>query len=242
MEGAILFDFGGTLDCPAHWLDRFLMHYRAAGLELDRATLDRAFTAATAFAYRTTDRMRDFDLTATLSYLVRHQLVTLRETDTNLRAAIDALGIQRAEAVISASFAAESRAGLAASRLVLERLAERFQLAIVSNFYGNLDRILDESGLTPFVTFVADSSRLRCFKPDYAIFNAALQALGTRPEHALMVGDSLTKDCAPALDLGLRTAWLRYRTSGYPELGSPIVPDFTIDALAELQDLKWING
>jgi FMN phosphatase YigB (HAD superfamily) len=244
MEGAILFDFGGTLDCPAHWLDRFLAHYCTVGLELDRAILDRAFTAATAFAYRTTDRMRDFDLAATIRYLVRHQLATLRETDTNLRAAIDAIGVEHAEATISASFAAESLTGLAASRAVLERLAVRFQLAIVSNFYGNLDRILDQSGLMPLVTFVADSSRLGSFKPDYAIFNAALQALETRSDHILMVGDSLTKDCAPAHALGLRTAWLRYHTPGHPELGPrpPVVPDFTIDALAELQDLKWINS
>lgn len=243
MEGAILFDFGGTLDCPAHWLDRFLAHYRAAGIELDRASLDRAFTAATSFAYRTTDRMRGFDLAATIRYLVRHQLATLRESDTNLRAAIDALGFQHAEAAISGSFAAESRTGLAVSRTVLERLAERFQLAIVSNFYGNLDRILDESGLLPLVAFVADSSRLGSFKPDHTIFNAALEALAMRPDHILMVGDSLTKDCAPAHALGLRTAWLRYRTPSHSGHASrpPIVPDFTIDTLAELQHLKWIN-
>jgi FMN phosphatase YigB (HAD superfamily) len=244
MDGAILFDFGGTLDCPAHWLDRFLAHYRAAGLELDRATLDRAFTAATSFAYQTTDRMRDLDLTATIRYLVRHQLATLRETDANLRSAVDAIGVEHAEASISASFAAESRVGLEASRVVLRSLAERFQLAIVSNFYGNLDRILDESGLLPLLTFVADSSRLGSFKPDHAIFSAALRALGIGPQHALMVGDSLTKDCAPAHALGLRTAWLRYRSPGHPAPGSRplIVPDFTIATLEELHQLQWING
>jgi len=244
MEGAIIFDFGGTLDCPAHWLDRFLMHYRAAGIELGRATLDGAFTAATALAYRTTDHMRDFDLAATVSYLVHHQLAALREADTNLRAAIDRIGAEQAETAISASFASESRKGLAVSRRVLERLAERFQLAIVSNFYGNLERILDESALLPLLAFVGDSSRLGSFKPDYAIFNAALRALAMRPEQILMVGDSLTKDCAPARDLGLRTAWLRYRAPGHPEHGPrpPGVPDFTIATLAELHYLKWNNG
>jgi FMN phosphatase YigB (HAD superfamily) len=244
MDGAILFDFGGTLDCPSHWLDRFLAHYRTAGLELDRATLDRAFSAATSFAYQTTDRMRDLDLTATIRYLVHHQLASLRETNANLRSAVDAIGVEHAEASISASFAAESRVGLEASRVVLRSLAERFQLAIVSNFYGNLDRILDESGLLPLLTYVADSSRLGSFKPDHAIFEATLQALAVRPDRALMVGDSLTKDCLPAQDLGLHTAWLRYHTSGQPKPGSrlPIVADFTIATLAELQHLKWING
>jgi hypothetical protein len=37
---ALLFDFGGTLDGPAHWLDRFLASYRNAGIDISRADLD----------------------------------------------------------------------------------------------------------------------------------------------------------------------------------------------------------
>jgi FMN phosphatase YigB (HAD superfamily) len=243
MEAAILFDFGGTLDWPAHWLDRFLAHYHAAGLGIDRATLDHAFSAATSFAYRTADRVRELDLEATIRYLVRYQLATLRETDAHLRAAIDAIGSERAEAAISASFASESRVGLATSRAILQGLAERFRLGVVSNFYGNLDRILDECGLLPMLAFVADSSRLGIFKPDRRIFSAAVDTIGVSPARALMVGDSLGKDCAPARALGMRTAWLRHSIPG-PDANPQMLveADFTIGALAELQHLKWMNG
>ena len=265
MEAAIFFDFGGTLDWPAHWLDRFLAHYRAAGLKLDRAILDDAFSAATAFAYRTADGMRELYLEATIRYLVRCQLATLREKDAHFRAALDVIGSERAESAISASFAAESRVGLATSRAILERLAGRFRLGVVSNFYGNLDRILDECGLLPMLAVVADSSRLGIFKPDQRIFTAAVDALGLNPARTLMVGDSLGKDCAPARALGMRTVWLRHQIPGPDALyrrqtaqsakaagsqthsrtgsqANPIFADFTIDALAELQHLKWMNG
>jgi FMN phosphatase YigB (HAD superfamily) len=265
MEAAILFDFGGTLDSPAHWLDRFLAHYRAAGLELDRATLDNAFSAATSFAYRTADAMRELDLEATIRYLVRDQLATLRETHTHFRAALDVIGSECAEAAISASFAAESRVGLATSRAILERLAGRFRLGVVSNFYGNLDHILDECGLLPMLAVVVDSSRLGIFKPDRRIFTAAVDAIGLSPARTLMVGDSLSKDCAPAHALGMRTAWLRHQipdpdalygrqtaqsvkaddSQPHSRTGShanAIFADFTIDALTELQHLKWMNG
>lgn len=243
MEGAILFDFGGTLDWPAHWLDRFLAHYRAAGIELDRDILDRAFTAATGFAYRTADGMHELDLEATIRYLVRHQLATLRETDGCLRGMIDTIGAERAETAISTPFAAESRVGLGASRAVLESLAGSYRLGVISNFYGNLDRILDEAGLLPLIAFVADSSRIGIFKPDPRIFTKTIEAMGASPARALMVGDSLSKDCVPARALGMHTAWLRHRIPGPDaDAHSDGEADFTIGTLAELQHLKWMNG
>ena len=77
-------------------------------------------------------------------------------------------------------------------------LAPRFRIGVVSNFYGNLEAVLSEAGLLPFVTAAVDSSRVGAFKPDPAIFQAALARLDARPEESAMVGDSLNKDCAPA--------------------------------------------
>jgi FMN phosphatase YigB (HAD superfamily) len=240
---AILFDFGGTLDWPAHWLDRFVEHSRAAGLDLDREALDHAFKAATAFGYRTADRMRQLGLNGTVRYHLHHQLATLRERDDRIRAIIDEFGVGQLELAIGASFVSESRAGLATSRAILENLADSYQLGIVSNFYGNLDLILDECGLSPLFRFVADSSRLGIFKPDRRIFITALDAIGADPASTLMVGDSLSKDCAPARALGMRTAWLRHAIPG-PDTNPQMLAeaDFTISALAELQHLKWMNG
>jgi hypothetical protein len=74
VKKTILFDFGGTLDYPRHWLDRFVVHYRAAGIELTRAPLDTAFDHATRMGYRSTRMLSSYGLTELVDYLVHQQL------------------------------------------------------------------------------------------------------------------------------------------------------------------------
>src|SRR5258708_26276118 len=121
---AMLFDFGGTLDYPRHWLDRFLTHYHAAGLRLSREELDRAFDAATQTAYRSTAQVREYRLGELIPYLVGLQLVFLRDhhRSASARSEMDLAdpGVVRdLSERVSAGFIEESRAGLASSRAVL---------------------------------------------------------------------------------------------------------------------------
>jgi FMN phosphatase YigB (HAD superfamily) len=156
---------------------------------------------------------------------------------------------------ITQSFVAESRRGFEVSREVLRTLEGRFRMGVVSNFYGNLGNILAEADLARFFGTVVDSSQVGIFKPDAGIFLAALERLGSAPSETAMVGDSIDKDCLPAQRLGIKGIWLRnptgvetvgsgdvmVRSGGAGVEGEPnaALPDFTIDTLAELQDLKW---
>jgi FMN phosphatase YigB (HAD superfamily) len=79
---------------------------------------------------------------------------------------------------------------------------------VVSNFYGNVARILAEADILPLLTVVADSNRVGWMKPDRRIFDHALRALGTPAQATLHVGDSHERDVRAAGALGLRTAWL----------------------------------
>jgi HAD superfamily hydrolase (TIGR01509 family) len=94
------------------------------------------------------------------------------------------------------------------TRPMLERLAERHPLGVVSNFTGNLEPCLVELGLRPFFNALADSALLGVAKPDPAIFAAALAELGVEPAGAWMVGDNPDTDIRPATALGMRTIWL----------------------------------
>jgi len=47
-------------------------------------------------------------------------------------------------------------------------------------------------------------------KPDPAPFKLALQALGTKPEETLMVGDWVARDIVGAKALGITTCWAKY--------------------------------
>src|SRR5580700_1031904 len=120
---ALLFDFGGTLDGPAHWLDRFLASYRAAGVEITRAELDPAFDHATRIGYGTTRVVARFGLTDLVRFLVGHQFEYLRKSGPDqLRARLDdsgAAGRHRLVEAVTSSFVRETSAGLAHSREII---------------------------------------------------------------------------------------------------------------------------
>jgi HAD superfamily hydrolase (TIGR01549 family) len=237
---ALLFDFGGTLDGPAHWLDRFLGSYRAAGVDISRTELDPAFDHATRTGYGATRIVARFGMTDLVRFLVGHQFEYLRKSGPEqLRATLDdsgAAGRHRLVEAVTNSFVRETSAGLAHSRDVVGSLKSRFKMGVVSNFYGNLDRVLEEAKLDRFFTAVADSSRVGSFKPDSGIFEAALKKMQCVPESAAMIGDSPGKDCAPARKLGMRTVWLCTEARGDEDSGAA---DVTIRSIDEVARIQW---
>jgi len=242
--GAVLFDFGGTLDFPRHWLDRFYIHYHEAGLALTRAQLDQAFSAATRAAYRSAALLHNFRLIDLIPWLVRRQLECLRHLQSSRMPSVVApwqARFARETLVdrISEAFIQESMDGLAHSRVILANLAVRFKIGVVSNFYGNLERILEEAGFAPIVAAIADSGCLGIYKPDPEIYRTVLGMLALAPAVTTMVGDSLDKDCAPARELGMRTVWLRHREASFQSAHAQDHADFTITALEELNPLLY---
>ena len=218
---AILFDYGGTLDGPAsHWLDRFVDLYAAAGRAVPFDALRTAFYRADEAAYGDA-RVADMSLAQLMEF---HVAVQLRQLD------IDDARLHRH---LVEAFVAGSEAALADSRARLSRLAaERYRLGVVSNFYGNVARILADAGIAPLLAVVADSNRVGVMKPDRRIFEHALAGLETPAAATLHVGDSYERDVCAANAIGLRTAWLvpaaRRAESRHP------APDLIISSLDEL--------
>jgi FMN phosphatase YigB (HAD superfamily) len=54
-----------------------------------------------------------------------------------------------------------------------------------------------------------------------------------------MVGDSLSKDCAPAKMLGMRTVWLRADSNRTLAESADSIADVTIESLDEVARLQW---
>jgi putative hydrolase of the HAD superfamily len=238
-----LFDFGGTLDGPVHWLDRFLAHYRAAGINIARAELDPAFADATKIGYGATRILSRFGLTDLVRFLIGHQVEYLRKSGPpNVRAVLEdggAKGRHRIVEAITTSFAAETSSGLEHSREVMAALSGRFKLGVVSNFYGNLDRVLADARLERYFAAVSDSSRVGIFKPEPGIYQDALKKLRTGAPETAMVGDSLTKDCAPAKTLGMRTVWLRADSNRSVAESADSLADVTIESIDEVARIAW---
>ncbi len=217
---AICFDYGGTLDgAGSHWLERFAQLYQDAWLALPFERVRRAFDHASRCGYADPQVAR-MDLQALIEFHVARQLEDLGIADTTL-----------AGRVVSA-FVRASRLALVEHRSILERLRHRVAVGVISNFYGNVDRLLAEAGIGGLATII-DSNRVGVSKPDPRIFALALEQLGCAPAEALHAGDSFDKDVRGARAAGWRTAWVvgaAERTCPAPEL-----VDVRVRRLADLE-------
>ena len=250
---ALLFDFGGTLDCPSHWLDRFLKHYHACGFDLAREELDAAFDFATKAGYAAGKAIERFKLGDLVRFMVGNQFEYLRgEGPEKLREVLGKMDSRerfRAVERVRESFLKETADGLARSKQILARLKPQFRLGIISNWYGNLENLLAEAGMSRLFDAVIDSARVGVRKPDEAIFRIALTKLRTEPLQTAMVGDSMNKDMAPAHRIGMTTVFLRSLGHEHEPAASPaqssngsganFTPNHTIDAIEELLNLAW---
>lgn len=116
---------------------------------------------------------------------------------------------------------------------LLTRLAQRFRLGVVSNFYGNLVAVCDDVGVRPFFGVIVDSVWAGCTKPDPRIFRRALEGLRVSPAEATFVGDSLARDMVGARAAGMAHVWLAGEASG----SVCCAGDRTIRTLKELEDV-----
>ncbi|MFL6583897.1 MAG: HAD-IA family hydrolase [Chthoniobacterales bacterium] len=92
---------------------------------------------------------------------------------------------------------------------VLEELATRYELAVVSSFDGRLRVILEQFAVSKFFRFVFISSELGFDKPDPRIFQRALELSGRTGGEVLHVGDDPERDWNAARAAGLHVFELR---------------------------------
>jgi HAD superfamily hydrolase (TIGR01549 family) len=205
--GALLFDFGGTLDADGiPWARRFHAAYHAAGGALPFAEFEPHFQAS--------DRVLEaLPEIRTLGFeeTVRRQAELLCAALPD-GSRIDAEGLARV-------FHADAARTARRNRAIVARLATRYRLGIVSNFTGNLEPCLRELGLFELFDAVSDSAVVGVQKPAPEIFAVTLAALGVAPEGAWMIGDNFEADVRGAAALGIRTCWLAPAERAVPEQG-----------------------
>jgi HAD superfamily hydrolase (TIGR01509 family) len=102
-------------------------------------------------------------------------------------------------------------------RDVLDELRSRYRLAVASNHGPSCRPALEKSGLIDYFDLVGISIEMGVEKPHAAFFHSMLQEAGCRAEEAVMVGDRIDNDIAPARAVGMRTVWVcpDIRDKGY---------------------------
>ena len=117
---------------------------------------------------------------------------------------------------------------------LLRRLAERYRLAVVSNFDYTptaLD-ILERAGVVNLFETIVVSDEIGWRKPRRDIFDAALGRLRVRADESLFVGDRADMDVLGAQQIGMDAAWINRDAEPLPP-GIP-KPTYEIRDLSEL--------
>jgi putative hydrolase of the HAD superfamily len=222
VNSAVLFDFGGTLDADGlTWKERFHRLFEAEGVAVEPARFDAVFYAADDALVGAVPET--FPLEETVSRVADGVAMGLRPDDAKLGSRV------------AARFLADARKCFASNAPILERLAHRYRLGVVSNFYGNLSTVCDNAQVRRYFGVIVDSARVGLSKPDPRIFMKALDALGIEPVRAVMVGDSLARDMAGARAAGMPHIWL---TPAPERQGRPCCPGDRV--IRSLRDLEGI--
>lgn len=201
----IIFDYGGTLDTGGrHWSEVLWDGYRQAGVEVDKAEFREAYVYAERELARTRHILPAHDFHDMLDIKVRIELEWLVQQGLFSPDEVEAKGKEIAR--ICYDFA---RKTVHASESVLQVLAEKYPLVLVSNFYGNIETVLEDFGIRKYFKDIIESAVLGIRKPDPRIFEHGVKSLGILPEQTLVIGDSLRKDIEPAESLGCQVLWIK---------------------------------
>lgn len=213
---ALIFDFGGTLDGNGiHWLERAYYFIHERHPEITREAFDKAdketitefaFGDASHEWYHQDGSMLPVGAVAS-EYAAR---CNLRETTEAIADGIyKRLGLseQMKDEYVD-WFCQGAAEHLENNRRWLETLHDTYQLAVISNNFGNTRGWCDEYELTPLLGAIIDSTVLGITKPDARIFEAALSELGVSAAHAIYIGDSYAADMVGGKNAGMWTAWL----------------------------------
>jgi putative hydrolase of the HAD superfamily len=220
----LIFDYGGTIDTNGvHWGEVIRRAYRRFGVPVTRDGFREAYVQVErALGSRPVIRP-GHTFREVLHIKLKLQFEALQINDPSLAAEIaDACYVDVARTIRAASD-------------VLSLLVKRYPAVLVSNFYGNLRTVLDEFRLSRYFKSVIESAGAGIRKPDPAIFALGIEALGLRPEEAVVIGDSYKNDILPAGTLGCPSIWLRGK--GWDDRDDAIRHPCIIKDFAELQGL-----
>ena len=202
----LIFDYGGTIDTSAvHWSEVLWNGYQHFQVPVSK----QQFREAYVHGERTLDK----------SSLIQpeHNFLDLLniKVDVETKYLVDHGYYMQAEPLRKACSNNIARYCynhvlnvLQTVRPVLQRLAERYPMVLVTNFYGNIHAVLDDFQL-PFFQEVIESAVVGIRKPDPQIFRLGVETLGLVPADVAVIGDSYSKDIVPAKALGCQTVWFK---------------------------------
>jgi len=139
----------------------------------------------------------------------------------------------RDELVVNTQNSANWDQILPGTREALERIRQRYAIAVISNADGRIDAVLSRCGICDCFASITDSGNVGHEKPHPAIFAAALEQMKADPAESLYVGDVYSVDYVGARNAGMQAILFdvagAYRGQEHPR----------VESLSELE--SWLE-
>lgn len=203
----IIFDYGGTIDSNGkHWAWVIWDAYQTQQVPISKEQFKEAYVYAERYLATNLIILPEDNfhvlmqkkVEIQISYLADKEILT-KDEDKN-RTYILEISKQCynfAKDIISKEIS------------ILTTFKERYPLVLVSNFYGNVQAVLQDFGLLDFFDKIVESAVVGVRKPDPAIFGLGVNQLNIPAENTVVIGDSYDKDIVPASKNGCQTVWLQ---------------------------------
>jgi HAD superfamily hydrolase (TIGR01509 family) len=122
---------------------------------------------------------------------------------------------------------------LPGTRAVLERIRQKYRIAVISNADGKIENVLSRCGIADCFESITDSGIVGFEKPRVEIFEAALRTMNVPADQSLYVGDVYSVDYIGATNAGM-PAILFDVAGAYRDRPEP-----RVEKLAQLE--RWLQ-
>lgn len=242
----IIFDYGGTIDTNAvHWSEVLWKGYEQAGIGVSKEEFRQSYVVAERALAKHPYIQPEHNFLDLLR--IKCDIETKDLVDRGVWKVDEEERKAKSDAVAKGCYEHVLKV-LEVSRPVIAKLAEKYPLVLVSNFYGNIETILKDFRLEYFAQ-VVESAVVGVRKPDPQIFQLGVDALRKvtgktaeelPAEQVLVVGDSYTKDIVPATKIGCKTVWLK-GVGWNDEEVDETVPTYIIENIGELGEVEILK-
>jgi len=228
----IIFDYGGTIDTNGkHWAEVIWTRYKELNIPVDKENFKKAYVYGerTLALQPLIQPFHDFydvlliKAKIQIEYLIQEEFLPDSPQTHQYPEEIAKGCYNFAKEVVNKSL------------FVVKKLSNKYNLTLVSNFYGNINKVLENFGLLCSFKSVIESAVVGVRKPDPAIFTLGVRELGFEAHETVVIGDSFSKDIVPAKAAGCHTIWLK--GEGWGEETDDSVPDVIITDLVQLLDI-----
>ena len=202
----IIFDYGGTIDSNGkHWAEVLWESYQDKKIPVTKSQFREAYVYAERFLATNLVILPEDNfhvllrkkLDLQIDYLIEKEYLPSEAKKSQYNIVVS----DQCYNFVSTLIAKELP--------ILKQLKNKYPMVLVSNFYGNVQAVLEDFGLLYLFDSIIESAVVGLRKPDPAIFGLGVEALNLPAEEIVVIGDSHTKDIVPATTNGCQTIWLK---------------------------------